>query len=192
MWGGVWQPTGPTLPPIPDSYCSFVGWIRTAFGWLPGGWGGDGDFTFNFTPLWSTDFSNGTDRNDFWNSGWVTEQPSEFSEKPVDLIGSQYHEAQRFHCEAAMYGRENSGPDDCEAAPRNLLPGWNERSGWSVLINGRPVEGRLTVVNPDDEGKQVPQLRGRTRRADGRTACKHPRKSDRRRRRRRRSRRQPA
>jgi len=50
-----------------------------------------------------------------------------------------------------MYGRENSGPEDCEAAPRNLLPGWNERSGWSVLINGRPVEGRLTVVNPDDE-----------------------------------------
>jgi len=96
MWGGVWQPTGPTLPPIPDSYCSFVGWIGTAFGWLPGGWGGDGDFTFNFTPLWSTDFPNGTDRNDFWSSGWVTEQPSEFSEKPVDLIGSQYHEAQRF------------------------------------------------------------------------------------------------
>ena len=151
MWGGVWQPTGPTLPPIPDSYCSFVGWKPAPIGWLPWSWDGDGDFSFNFTPLWGTDFPNGTDRNDFWSNGWVTEQPSEFSEKPVDLIGSQFQQFQLFHCEAAMYGRENSGPEDCEAAPRNLLPGWNERSGWSVLINGRPVEGRLTVVNPDDE-----------------------------------------
>jgi hypothetical protein len=33
---------------------------------------------------------------------------------------------------------------------KNLLPGWNELSGWSVLINGRPVEGHLLVINPDD------------------------------------------
>jgi hypothetical protein len=151
MWGSVWQPTGPTMPRIPDSYCSFLGYVPSPIGWLPRGWDGDGDFTFYFTPLWSTDFANGTDQEDFWGNGWVTEQPDEFSEKPVDLIRSQFQQAKRFHCEAAMYGRENSGPGDCEAAPRNLLPGWNERSGWSVLINGRPVEGRLTVVNPDDE-----------------------------------------
>jgi hypothetical protein len=153
MWGGVWQPTGPPLPPIPYSYsyCAFLRWVRGPGGPTALPWDGDGDFTFNFTPLWSTDFANGTDWDDFWGNGWVPEQPSEFPQNPVELIGSQFQQFQRFHCEAAMYGRENSGPEDCEAAPRNLLPGWNERSGWSVLINGRPVEGRLTVVNPDDE-----------------------------------------
>jgi hypothetical protein len=49
-----------------------------------------------------------------------------------------------------MYGRENSGWPDCSAEPRNLIPGWNERSGWSVLVNGRPIQGALTVVNATD------------------------------------------
>ncbi len=152
MWGGVWQPKRADLPPLPYNYCSFVGWVPwPPFGAIPWGWGGDGDFYFNFTPLWDTIYPNGTSNSDFWSNGWVTDQPSEFSEKPVDLIAAQFGRFDRFHCEAAMYGRENSGWPDCEAAPRNLLPGWNERSGWSVLINGRPVEGRLTVVNPDDE-----------------------------------------
>jgi hypothetical protein len=151
MWGAVWQPKGPTLPPyFPYDYCAFVGWVDTADGPTYVGWGGDGDFTFNFTPLWDTIYPNGTDPGDFWNYGWVTEQPSEFSEKPVTLIARQYEEWERFHCEAAMFGRENYAWPDCEAEPRNLLPGWNEQSGWSVLVNGRPVEGRLTVVNPDD------------------------------------------
>ena len=154
MWGGVWQPTGPTLPPPPLfpalEYCNFVSIGPSPSGPADVPWPGDGDFDFDLTPIWDTDFPWGTNQADFWGNGWVTEQPDEFSERPVDLIDSQFQQSKRFHCEAAMYGRENSGWPDCAAAPRNLLPGWNERSGWSVLINGRPVEGLLTVVNPDD------------------------------------------
>ena len=67
----------------------------------------------------------------------------------MTLIARLWEKWGRFHCEAAMYGRENNLVD-CAWEPRNVLPGWNERSGWSVLVNGRPVEGRLTVINPDD------------------------------------------
>jgi len=143
MWGTVWQPVGPTLPPDPYDYCSFQ--AKDIIGQPT--WNGDGDFTFMFVTLWETEFPNGTNIGDFWNHGWVTQQPSEFSVPPVTLIARQYEKWARFHCEAAMYGRENSG-SDCAAEPRNLLPGWNERSGWSVLINGRPIEGQLTVINP--------------------------------------------
>jgi hypothetical protein len=148
MWGSIWQPVGPSLPPDPYDYCSFVssgsGDLGSIFGW-----GGDGDFTFMFGVRWDTEYPNATDPGDFWNHGWVTEQPSEFSEPPVTLIARLWEKWGRFHCEAAMYGRENNLVD-CAWEPRNLLPGWNERSGWSVLVNGRPVEGKLTVINPDD------------------------------------------
>jgi hypothetical protein len=104
---------------------------------------------------WDGEYPNETDVDDFWNNGWVTQQPSAFSDPPVTHIARLYEEYGIFHCEAAMYGRENSDSDsDCSAEPRNLLPGWNERSGWSVLVNGRPIEGRLTVENPDDLANQ--------------------------------------
>jgi hypothetical protein len=158
MWGTIWQPVGPSLPPDPYDYCSFVNSGRGIWNELFG-WGGDGDFTFNFPILWATTYPNGTDLG-FWDYGWVTEPPSEFSDPPVTHILRLYEKPPpaggRFHCEAAMYGRENnSGSPDCAAEPRNLLPGWNERSGWSVLVNGRPVEGRLTVVNPNDPEARI-------------------------------------
>jgi hypothetical protein len=53
-----------------------------------------------------------------------------------------------------MYGRNNGAWPDCESEPRNLLPGWNEQSGWSVLINGRAIDGHLTV-NVDDQQNTV-------------------------------------
>ena len=31
------------------------------------------------------------------------------------------------------------------------VPGWNERSGWSVLVNGRPIEGALSSTNNDPD-----------------------------------------
>jgi hypothetical protein len=144
MWGTVGVPVGPNLPPDPYDYCSFA---NSAGVWGQG-WGGDGDFTFDFPVRWATDHPNETGL-DFWNYGWVTEQPSAFSDPPVTHIARLYEEFARFHCEAVMYGRENSG-SDCASEPRNLLPGWNESSGWSVLIDGRPIEGKVTIMNPDD------------------------------------------
>jgi hypothetical protein len=78
---------------------------------LPFGWNGDGDFSFNFTTLWDTIYPNGTNSGDFWNHGWVTTQPSEFSEQPVRLSpgstknGSDFIARQR--CTA---GRIRVGP----------------------------------------------------------------------------------
>jgi hypothetical protein len=153
MWGTIWQPEAKSLPPNPYDYCSFVTSGRGIWNEVFG-WGGDGDFTFNFVIRWDTEYPNETDSADFWNNGWVTEQPSEFSDPPETHIARLYEkpppEGGRFHCETVMYGRENEGSPDCAAQPRNLLPGWNELSGWSVLVNGRPVEGNLTVVNPDN------------------------------------------
>jgi hypothetical protein len=107
MWGSIWQPKAPSLPPDPYDYCSFVtsgrGDINSIFGWP-----GDGDFTFMFGVRWDTEYPNATDPGEFWNYGWVTQPPSQFSELPVALIAREYKKWGRFHCEAAMYGRANS------------------------------------------------------------------------------------
>jgi hypothetical protein len=50
----------------------------------------------------------------------------------------------RFHVEAIMYGRENE-EDQCNDQPGILMPGWMETDGNSVLLNGRPIEGRVSV-----------------------------------------------
>lgn len=148
MWGWVGLPVGPSLPPDPYDYCSFVNSAGLFGGEFGIGWGGDGDFTFDFEVRWATEYPNNTGL-DFWDYGWVTEQPSQFSDPPVTHIARSYENFPRFHCEAIMYGRD-SAFDCATRPPKNLLPGWNESSGWSVLINGRPIEGKLTVINPDD------------------------------------------
>ncbi len=150
MWGRVWEPKPGTLPHVPYDYCSFLGMVETPDGPLPfGGWGGDGDFTFNVDVQWDSIYPNGTNAGDFWNHGWVSKQPDAFSEKPVALIAMLYESHHYFHVETAMYGREN-GTLECADPPMNLLPGWNERGGWSVLANGRAIDGRRTVGNPSD------------------------------------------
>jgi hypothetical protein len=143
MWGKVCQPKSPTLPPDPYDYCSFQ---KKDIIDQPT-WNGDGDFAFDFVILWDTQYPNGTDIG-FWNYGWLTEQVKGLP--PVTLIARLYEQWELFHCEAAMYGRENSGYPDCAFEPRCLLPGWNEYSGWSVLVNGRPIQGWLVVLNAND------------------------------------------
>jgi hypothetical protein len=150
---------GPDLPPD-DSYCSFVqsgrGWWS---GWLGQGWGGDGDFTFNLVPDWNLTDPAGQ----FWATGWV-QTPIEvvtgwYWDGPIfgPMAPSQYihmlfDEWQFFHCENMMYGRTNSDDDDeCNAPANILLPGWNEASGNSVLVNGRPIEGRVGPPNQTGE-----------------------------------------
>ena len=155
MWGQVWEPKA-TLPPDLDDYCTFRNMVLTPLGPVPGGgWGGDGDFTFNISPLWEAIYPNGTDDGDFWTHGWVKGQPDGWPAAPVETIAQLYQShnldsgGTYFHCETPMYGREN-GEFECAAAPMNVLPGWNEIGGWSVLVNGRPIEGRFTLGNPND------------------------------------------
>ena len=142
MWGTVGAVKGPTVPPVRDDYCSFVG-----------DWPGDGDFTFDLVP----DFT--PMEPDFWTSGWLGRSftfgqvllgANEFMLALLDRFG-------HFHCEAPMYARENDS-DHCRDAPVMLLPGWHERGGNSILVNGRPVDDDVGVVTDHRQrpGSPVP------------------------------------
>jgi hypothetical protein len=134
MWGRVWEPKA-TLPPHYD-FCTFLNMVKGVGGlesWPL--WNGDGDFTFNITPLWEAIYPNGTDDRDFWNHGWVKGQPEGWPDAPVETIAKLYEThnldtgGTYFHCETPMFGREN-GPYECVEAPRNLLPaGTNSQGG---------------------------------------------------------------
>jgi hypothetical protein len=163
MWGEVIDVGLPSLPPEP-TYCSFL----KSSSWFPGvGWGGDGDISFSFWPAWKgEEFPFGTDADDFWANGWVTDLPNPFSEPRATKIQVLYETYKRFHAEAVMYGRSN-GEDACEAFPPHVLvPGWNERGGNSVLVNGVPVEGEFFPIaddaDPPDQKRQKIVFKGRT------------------------------
>jgi hypothetical protein len=143
MWGSVFDLVAPTFPPN-DDYCSFI--AKDIIGQPT--WNGDGDFTFNFRILWETQYPNGTNIGDFWNNDWLTGPVD--SMLPVTLIAQLYEAHDCFHCESAMYGRENSS-SECASPPMNLLPGWNELSGWSVIVNSRPIAGALSSTNNDPD-----------------------------------------
>jgi hypothetical protein len=126
MWGTAGVVTGPTLPPSPYDYCSFLG-----------DWGGDGDFTFNLTNIdwWRIE-------PDFWTGGWIRDN--------TDILAhfdASNHDGDKliFHCEAPMYGRENDS-DHCKDQPVVLLPGWQEQGGNSILVNSQPINGYLNTV----------------------------------------------
>jgi hypothetical protein len=128
MWGTVGRVEGPKLPPSPFDYCSFLD---------DDDWDGDGDFTFHLVDVdWLRI------QSDFWTSGWIqdsTEIRSHFESSNRDGY------AQFFHCESTMYGRQNDS-DHCSDPPVVLLPGWQEGSGNSILINSEPIEGRLSIA----------------------------------------------
>ena len=126
MWGTVGR-LGLNIPASSLDYCSFVG----------GDWDVDGDFIFHLADIdWSRMES------DFWTGGWI--------EDNTDILG-HFDRSDKdgytwiFHCEAPMYGRQNDS-DHCNEPPEILLPGWQETGGNSVLINGEPIEGRLTAA----------------------------------------------
>jgi hypothetical protein len=134
MWGTIGPVSGPTLPPASD-YCSFRG--------MNGGWNGDGDFDFDLENVnWSLM------EPDFWTTGWL---PIDLTVPPLHATGASQILAlytqfnAHFHCEAPMYGRQNAFWD-CSGPPKEGVPGWMEMDGDSVLINGRPINGRLEVV----------------------------------------------
>ncbi len=135
MWGWIGTSTGPTWPPVPGNYCSFVSkdWIGQPT------WNGDGDFSFDLDIDW------GMVESTFWTVGWVDQ---EFTEPGGTILLAQEHILtlydyfKRFHCEAPMYARANDG-DHCDDPPEYLLPGWYEHGGHSVLVNGYPINGNL-------------------------------------------------
>lgn len=148
MWGTVGVVSGPTLPPAND-YCTFrsvVDGHPFPFGSI---WGGDGDFDFDLNPIdWSLM------EPDFWTDGWLEENllGLHFTEASEILaLYNQFNE--RFHCEAAMYGRQNSA-EDCAGPAIQGVPGWFETGGDCVLVNGRPLsELEVETVSTAPGGK---------------------------------------
>ncbi len=126
MWGTIGTTKGPTWPPVPGNYCSFVS----------GDWDGDGDFTFDLQPAFSML------EPDFWTDGWIRRDFLGISLHTNEAILALWEQFHRFHCEVAMYAREND-ESDCDQSPRVLLPAWLESDGNSVLANGRPINGNI-------------------------------------------------
>jgi hypothetical protein len=136
LWGWIGNTTGPTLPPPPGDYCSFI----------CGGWPGDGDFSFDLQP----DFS--MLEPSFWTDRWVSHTflvPGEDNLTGAYVQSNEHililydsFKKRGFHCEAAMYARKNDC-SSCHGPFVFLLPGWNEQSGNSVLVNGHPINGNL-------------------------------------------------
>jgi hypothetical protein len=109
----------------------------------------DGDVPFKITP----DFSKL--EPDFWMNGWINIRfPVGVGSVPAqDWIKKLFHDhGEIFEIEIVMFGRENDD-DHCADTPSVLVPGWNERAGDSVQINGLPVNGHVsqaavTVAHP--------------------------------------------
>jgi hypothetical protein len=136
MWCEVIDVEHPAWPPDPNDYCSFFD-SNTA---------NDHDFSFSFYPAWKgEEYPQGTDPQDFWSNGWLPPIPF-INPDPARAIRELYASdpplGGRFHAEAAMYGR-TTDHDHCLDPFEVLLPGWNERGGNSVLVNGTPVEGNF-------------------------------------------------
>jgi len=79
---------------------------------------------------------------DFWFiDGWQTGHkvtPEGFEAK------LDYHH-HILHCETIMYGGAARCEDDTHYNDPPLLPGWQQRGGNSVLINGLPIDGDLVI-----------------------------------------------
>ncbi len=135
MWGPITNIFVRDMPPE-HTYCSFLG-----------DWGGDGDLGFDLVP----DFSRNSAY--FWTADWVDRAFDDgfvcddgsivnIPRPANEHILSLFDRYKLFHCEIAMYGRENDA-DNCAAPPIILLPGWQEHAGNSVLANGRPINGNF-------------------------------------------------
>ena len=122
------------------------------------GWPPDRAHTFNDFISYDPDgdprdisFDLNVDRPDldtqpgFWDqaSGWVG--PTILGVGPASLILAMLNASgggsgpEHFHAELVMFGRDHDNHD------LNLLPGWAEMSGASVLLNGVPMSGNVAV-----------------------------------------------
>jgi hypothetical protein len=137
MWGTVKEvhtSSGPEWNRGVDNYCNFV--QANDFSW-----GGDGDFDFVIEPDW--------DKNDpaFWTDGWLNQT---FDDAGPTMSANDFmlykyvSNHGLFQPEVPMFGRKNDqnhcGPDHPVV---HTIPGWYEQGGWSVLVNGQPINGQL-------------------------------------------------
>lgn len=82
----------------------------------------------------------------FWTEGW--EHDAQIIKDKLDTYGNE------MHFEVIMFGRTA----ECGDNPRGLnplafelpplLPGWQEAMGNSVLLNGRPINGNVSIGDP--------------------------------------------
>lgn len=154
MWGTVGRVSGPSLPPAND-YCTFRSVVNgVPMPWLI--WGGDGDYDLDLNEIeWSLM------EPDFWTNGWIeADLFGGFHVTEASAILALYTQFdEHFHCEAPMYGRQNSA-EHCADPPIRGVPGWFETGGDCVLINGRPIsEIEVVPISTPPGGKASEFLR---------------------------------
>jgi hypothetical protein len=82
----------------------------------------------------------------FWTDGW--EHDAQIIKDKLDASGNE------MHFEVIMFGRTAQCGDDLKGANAiafelpPLLPGWQEAKGNSVLLNGRPINGKVDIGDP--------------------------------------------
>jgi hypothetical protein len=99
-----------------------------------GGGNLDGDLTFDL--ILDSDW---LDPN-FWTEGW------EPGVDPQNFLAKVNAGSGRLHLELIMFGRNASCAEPASYNDSALLPGWQEMECDSVLINGRPLNGQLTMI----------------------------------------------
>jgi len=104
----------------------------------PGNDHGDGDISFGFL----VDRTQLDEIPDFWTDGWF--HPAKNIRDKLD-----YHDDHQalngMHCELIMFGRTGKCGNGGSHYDPVLLPGWGEQEGNSVLINGRPLNGKVAA-----------------------------------------------
>lgn len=66
----------------------------------------------------------------------------------------------RLHCESIMYAGTGECEDNVELDTPPLLPGWQQRDGDGVLINGVPINGDVVLSKKDDHSCFVDTIHG--------------------------------
>jgi hypothetical protein len=75
----------------------------------------------------------------FWATGWVAE--------PEHIRYKLNYHSNSIHSEMVMYGRTGATGVSCTGDPGDaLFPGWAEDGANGVLVNGRPIAGRVIHV----------------------------------------------
>ena len=113
-----------------DMICASEPWWEF---WNP--WPPDGDINFDIT----TDRQQ-LDIQNFWSGNrWIR--------NPDDIRGNMDNgkHPSDLHCEAVMFARDAKCSQLKHRPGHAQLQGWAEQRGNSVLINGRPIEGNITM-----------------------------------------------
>jgi hypothetical protein len=152
--GVVPKPIDPSiLATATRSYPNFLCDTRGDFGVRDN----DGDLSFDIV-LDSADRARLTAQRGFWTDGWR----NPFNEIVAKLENKS---SWKIESEIVMYGRPTA---HCSGDAAPLLPGWMERGGNGVLLNGVPIAGAAGVTGLPENGLlNGVLLRGRRVRVTG-------------------------